>query len=132
MLTNARAFSTFSAHIASLKYISIYEKHALPDFFQSWKTFCQGLAAEGPYQANIEGIRLRLVKLQVEDSQVHKIEAEKLGRNWQDFNKILYHQGLSYISEIIKTELISRYYNDLLVGHFGIEKIQELVTRKYY
>ena len=77
-------------------------------------------------------MRLRLVELQVEDSQAQKIRAEKLGRNWQDFNEILYYQGLLYILEIIRTELISRYNNDLLVGHFQIEKMQELVTRKYY
>ena len=48
-------------------------------------------------------MRLRLVKLQAENSQVWKIRVEKLGGNWQDFDKILHYQGLSYIPEIIKT-----------------------------
>ncbi len=29
-------------------------------------------------------------------------------------------------------ELISRYYDDPLADHFGIEKIRELIARKYY
>ena len=63
---------------------------------------------------------------------MRKIRAEKLGRNWEDSDRILHHQGLLYISEIIRTELISRHHNDPLAGHFGIEKTQELVARRYY
>ena len=77
-------------------------------------------------------MRLRLVELQAEDSQVRKIRAEKLDRNWGDSDRILNHQGLPYVFEIIRTELISRHHNDPLVGHFGIEKTQELVAKKYY
>ena len=39
------------------------------------------LAAKGPYQASIRGMRLRLVELQAENSQVRKIRVEKLGGN---------------------------------------------------
>ena len=77
-------------------------------------------------------MRLRLVELQAEDGQVWKIRAEKLGGNWEDSDRILYHQSLPYVPEIIRTKLISRHYDDLLAGHFGIEKTQELVARKYY
>ena len=45
---------------------------------------------------------------------------------------MLYYQGLLYVPKIIRTELISRYHNNLLVSHFGIKKTQELVARKYY
>ena len=45
---------------------------------------------------------------------------------------MLYHQGLSYISEIIRTKFISRHHDDLLAGHFEIKKTQKLVARKYY
>ena len=77
-------------------------------------------------------MRLRLVELQAEDGQARKIRAEKLGGNWEDSDRILHHQGLPYIPEIIKTELISRYHDYSLVGYFGIKKTQELVARKYY
>ena len=67
-------------------------------------------------------MKLRLVKLQAEDGQARKIRAEKLGGNWENSDGILYHQGLPYISKIIRTELISRHYDDPLASHFGIEK----------
>ncbi len=34
--------------------------------------------------------------------------------------------------EIVRTELISRHHDDLLAGHFGIDKTQELIAQKYY
>ena len=77
-------------------------------------------------------MKLRLVELQAEDGQAWKIRVEKLGRNWEDCDRILHHQGLLYVSEIIRTELISKYYDDLLAGYFGIEKMRKLVARKYY
>ncbi len=36
------------------------------------------------------------------------------------------------MSEIVRTKLISRHHDDSLVGYFGIEKIWELIVRKYY
>ena len=77
-------------------------------------------------------MKLRLVELQAEDGQARKIRAEKRGGNWEDYDRILYHQDLPYVSEIIKTELISSHHDNLLAGHFSIEKTQELIARKYY
>ena len=77
-------------------------------------------------------MRLKLEELQAEDDQARKIKVEKLDGNWKDSNKILYHQGLSYVFEIIKTKLISRHHDNPLAGHFSIKKTRELVTRKYY
>ena len=34
--------------------------------------------------------------------------------------------------EIIRFEMITHHHNNLLVGHFGIDKTKELVDRKYY
>ncbi len=34
--------------------------------------------------------------------------------------------------EIVRTELISKYHDDPLAGHFGIDKRRELIARKYY
>lgn len=34
--------------------------------------------------------------------------------------------------EATRTELISRHHDNLLAGHFGIEKTRELLARKYY
>ena len=45
---------------------------------------------------------------------------------------MLHYQGLSYVLEIIQTELISRQHDDSLEKHFGIEKTQKLFLRKYH
>lgn len=45
---------------------------------------------------------------------------------------VLYYQGLLYVPEIIWSKIISRHYDDLLVGHFVIYKTRELVARKYF
>ena len=84
--------------------------------------FRQRLAAEGLYKTNIRDIKLKLVGLQVEDNQVWKIRAEKLGRNLKDSNRILHYESLPYVFEIMKTELISMQYDELPVAHFGIKK----------
>ena len=79
-------------------------------------------------------MKLRLQELQDEDEQARKLGADQqLGQqDWDDINGILHHQGLPYVLEIIRTELISRHHDDLLAGHFGIEKTRELIARKYY
>ena len=38
---------------------------------------------------------------------------------WEDVEGVVHHQGLSYVPEIIKTELTT-------------EKTRELIARKYY
>ena len=76
-------------------------------------------------------MRLRLQELQEEDAQAQKIRAEKR-EGWEDSEGVLHHQGLPYVPELIRTELISRHHDDPLAGHFGIEKTRELVARKYY
>ncbi len=55
-----------------------------------------------------------------------------LEKGWEDIDWVLHHQGLPYVPKIIRTELISRHHDDLLAGHFGIEKTRELVVWKYY
>ena len=81
LLTNARASSTPAAYIVFLKQVIIGRTHTFLELYQSWKTFCQELLAESPYQASIEGMRLRLIELQIENGQAQKIKVEKLGRN---------------------------------------------------
>ena len=132
LLTNAYVSNTSPTHIKSLKYNIIYRTYALPKLCQSQKTFYQKLAVEGSYQASIKGMRLRLVELQAENGQVQKIRAENLSGNQEDFDKIFHYKNLSYVTEIIITELISGHHGDLLEEHFGIKKIQKFVARKYY
>ena len=66
------------------------------------------------------------------DEHARKLRAGQLAKDWQNINGMLHHQGLSYVPEIIRAELISRYHNDPLAGHFCIEKIHELISQKYH
>ena len=63
---------------------------------------------------------------------MRKFRAEQPVKDWQNIEDVLHYQGLPYILEIIRTELISRHHDNPLAGHFSIEKTQELVARKYY
>ena len=65
---------------------------------------------------------MRLQELQSEDKQARKLRAEQPVKNWQNIEGVLHYQGLSYVPEIIRTELISRHHDDPLAGHFGIKK----------
>ena len=78
-------------------------------------------------------MRLRLAELQESDDEAQKLRAtEELQEGWTDIDGVLHHQGLPFVTEIIQTELISRHHDDLLAGHFGINKTRELIGWKYY
>lgn len=52
--------------------------------------------------------------------------------SWENIDEVLHNQGLPYIPEIIQIKLISHHHDDLLVGYFEIDKIREMIARKYY
>ena len=68
-------------------------------------------------------MKLRLHKLQAKNKQAQKTKVDDL-EGCNNINGVLYYQGLSYIPEIIQTELISIYHDNPLAGHFGIKKIR--------
>ena len=43
-------------------------------------------------------------------------------------DRVLYHQGLSFVPEAIWMELISRHHNNQLAGHFGIKKTNKFLA----
>ena len=61
-----------------------------------------------------------------------KIWEKGLREGWEKIDRVLHCEGLPYLFEIIRTDIISKYHNDSLVGHFGVKKTRELVARKYY
>ena len=132
--------SLTSANLASLSapshlhQVLICGTYVLPQLRHFWDGLQRELASENPYTASIIGMRLRLHELQAEDEQARKLKAnQQLGQQgWDNIDGVLHHQGLPYVPEIIRTELISRYHDDPLAGHFGIEKTRELIARKYY
>lgn len=58
------------------------------------------------------------------ESRGLKVQKTKLER-WlkKNADKILCHQSLPYVLEIIRTKLIKRYYSNLLASYFKIDKI---------
>ena len=116
--------------LSPLHRIFICGTYVLPQLRQFWETFRTELANKEPYKVNISGMRLRLAKLQELDAEAQKIRAEGLDR-YEDVDKVLHHQGLPFVPEIIQTKLISRYHNNPLAGHFRIDKTKELINRKY-
>ena len=78
-------------------------------------------------------MRLRLPELQKLDDEVRRIRATReLQDGYKEVDGVLHHQGLPFIPEIIRTELISWHHDNPLAGHFGINKTRELVGRKGY
>ena len=78
-------------------------------------------------------MRLRLSELQENDDEAKLLRGSAdLPEGWEDVEGVLQYQGLPYVPEIIRSEIISRHHNDPLAEHFGIDKIRELVGRKYY
>ena len=76
-------------------------------------------------------MKLRLSELQENDEEAKLLrDSADLPEGWEDIEGVLQYRGLPYIPEINRSEIISRYHNDPLVGHFGINKTRELVDRK--
>ena len=133
-LTSASLASLLSSLLSHLHQVLICKTYILSQLHHFWDGLRRKLASKSPYIASIAGMRLRLHKLQAKDKQVRKLKVDQQSgqQGWEDIDNVLHHQSLPYVSEIIRTALISRHHNDSLAGHFGIEKIQELLSRKYY
>ena len=131
-LTNASLSSlSTSVELLPLHWVLICRTHVLPQLRQFWDTFWMELADENAYKASIGGMRLRLSELQESDEEARRIRAEGLN-GYEELDGVLYHQGLPFVPEAIRTEIISRHHDDPLAGHFGIDKTKDLVGRKYY
>ena len=135
LLTNATllglSISPSSLTLSPLYQVLICGTYVLSQLLQFWNTLRSKLTNKGPYKASIGGMRLRFQELQEEDDQAKEIRADK-PEGWEESDRVLQHQGLPYVPEIIRTKLVSRHHDDLLAGHFGIEKTGELLARKYY
>ena len=120
-----------SAKLLPLHRVLICGTYVLPQLRQFWDNIRSELANEGPYKVSIGGMRLRLAELQESDEEARRIKAEGLN-GYEELDGVLYHQGLPFVPEAIRTEIISRHHDDPLAGHFGIDKTKDLVGRKYY
>ena len=92
----------------------------LPQLEEFWDLLQSKLSDEDLYTISIGGMRLRLHELQTEDKQARKTKTEH-SEGWDNIDRVLHYQGLSYIPEIIRTKLISRHHDNLLASHFSIK-----------
>ena len=132
LLTNASLSGITLSEPSPLHRVLICGTHVLPHLRQFWDTFRAELGAEGPYRVSIGAMRLRLSELQESDDEARKIRAEGLKDDYEEVDGVLHHQGLPFVPEAIRTELISRHHDDPLANYFGVDKTRELVNRKYY
>ena len=77
-------------------------------------------------------MNLQLPELQDNYKGAKVLRAGGILEGWEEVEKVLQHQGLLYIPEIIRSKVISRHHDDPLARHFGIDKTRELVGQKYY
>ncbi len=118
-----------TANLLPLHQVLTYGSHVLPQLYQFWTQLQGDLAHEGPYQASVGGLRLWLRELQAEDKEARKVREQGLKDGWEEnADGVLCHQGLLYMPEIVKTELINKHYDDPLAGHFAIDKTRELIA----
>ncbi len=69
----------------------------------------------------------------MEDHETWQLRKQGLKDGWEEnVEGVLCHQDLPYVPKIVRTKLISRHYDDPLVGHFGIDKTRKLIAQKYY
>ncbi len=67
-------------------------------------------------------IRMKLLELQDNNKETKKLKTERQPKGYENIEKVFYYQSLTYTPKIIYSKLISRHYNNLLAGHFGMEK----------
>lgn len=64
---------------------------------------------------------MKLLKLEDNDKEAKKLRLKRLLEGWENIEEVLYYQSLPYFSEVIRLEVISRYHDNPLAGHFGIK-----------
>ena len=67
-------------------------------------------------------MKMRLLGWQDDDKKAKKLRLEELLESRKIIQKVFHYQGLSYVSKIVYSELISSYYNNLLGSYFYIMK----------
>lgn len=121
------SFITFFSLIL-LYQVFICKIHIFSQQFQFWNMFQIRISTKESYKTNISGIKLKFLKLYKLELKGQKLRTKDLKKSRKDFKKVLYYQSLFYISKIIKTKVISWYYNNLLVSCFRIDKTWEFIA----
>ena len=133
-LTNASflRLTLFELNLSTLHQVFVCGTYVFSQLRQFWDSLQSKIARDSPYIA-IGGMRLQLSELQDNDKEA-KLFRGSVGllKDWKDIERVFQYRRLLYVPKIIRSKMITCYHNNPLVGHFGIDKIRELVGRKYY
>ena len=79
-----------SAELSQLYQVLIYGTYVLPQLRQFWSNIQTNIARNGPYIANIGGMRLRFSKLQEKDEEAKHLKGSaSLPEDWKDIEGVL-------------------------------------------
>ena len=84
------------------------------------------------YWVRIGGMRLRLPELQAKNQAARENRQQDLKKCWTEIEGVLHFQGLPYVPEIIRMELIKMHHDNLLTVHFGIKKCNAVAHAPAY
>lgn len=76
-------------------------------------------------------MNLRVLELQKLEKKTLKIRSKNLDGQIK-IDKVFYYQKLAFILKIIKTKLISQYYNNKLAKYFSFDKTKYIIGWKNY
>ena len=68
-------------------------------------------------------MKMKLPELQDNNNEIQKLRSKKLLKDWKKIKEVLNYEGSSYVPKVICSKLISKHYNNLFIGYYGIEKI---------
>ena len=57
-----------------------------------------------------------------EETKANRSDTAGFLENWKDVERVFQYQKLSYVSEIIRSKMISCHHNDALAKYFCIDK----------
>ncbi len=134
-----------SAFMADCFQMLITGTHGVPGTCEQWARIRATVAAEDPAgdAANDQSFDDMLVELTREDDhakevleQLEQPVANSLsGLSGQPYSHVdgrLYHEGKIYVPAALRDVILDRYHDAPLAGHFGAEKTQALIQRKYF
>lgn len=70
------------------------------------------------YWITVRSLKLRLSKLQAENQKELENQKIRSKKRLEDADGVIYWENVIYVPKTIKIKVISRYHDDLLIGHF--------------
>ncbi len=134
-----------SAFIAGCFQMLTTGTNGVPDVCEQWSRIRATVATEDPAGDSVKDQSFddQLEELTLEDdhakSVVEQLKSSTInslsGLSGQPYTLAggrLYYNGRIYVPEALRDVIMERYHDSPLAGHFGAEKTQALIQRKYF